>query len=117
MLAAFPPGSVTGAPEGPGDADHRRARARSGGAPTAAPSAGSTTPASAVLNVAIRTITATGTPLEAAPDETRRPTSTTHAGCGIVAESDPEAEYRESLDKTEVFRRAIENASFASTNR
>jgi anthranilate/para-aminobenzoate synthase component I len=31
-----------------------------------------------------------------------------HAGCGIVAESDPEAERLESLDKTEVLRRTIE---------
>ncbi|MEE2972850.1 MAG: hypothetical protein VX672_06980 [Planctomycetota bacterium] len=30
-----------------------------------------------------------------------------HAGCGIVADSDPESEYRESLDKAEVFRRTL----------
>lgn len=35
------------------------------------------------------------------------------AGCGIVAESDPEAEWRESLDKAEVLRRTISRASGA----
>jgi anthranilate/para-aminobenzoate synthase component I len=31
-----------------------------------------------------------------------------HAGCGIIADSDPESERLESLDKTEVLRRTLE---------
>ena len=57
------------------------------------------------LNVAIRTICCTGVPLARADELDGR--LDYHAGCGIVADSEPEAEYRESLDKTEVFRRAL----------
>jgi anthranilate/para-aminobenzoate synthase component I len=33
------------------------------------------------------------------------------AGCGIVADSEPAAEYEESLAKTEVFRRTLQALS------
>ncbi|MBQ71709.1 MAG: hypothetical protein CMJ67_02260 [Planctomycetaceae bacterium] len=58
------------------------------------------------LNVAIRTIACTGSPLACSDELDGRLDYL--AGCGIVADSDPEAEYLESLDKTEVFRRTIE---------
>ena len=48
-------------------------------------------------NVAIRTATATATGIAF------------HAGGGITADSDPEAEYRETLDKAEGLRRALGN--------
>ena len=58
------------------------------------------------LNVAIRTIACTGTPMACSDELDGRLDYL--AGCGIVADSDPQAEYLESLDKTEVFRRTIE---------
>ncbi|MBC02057.1 MAG: aminodeoxychorismate synthase component I [Phycisphaerae bacterium] len=58
------------------------------------------------LNVAIRTIACTGTPLACRDELDGRLDYL--AGCGIVADSDPEAEYLESLDKTEVFRRTVD---------
>ena len=58
------------------------------------------------LNVAIRTIACNGTPLACSDELDGRLDYL--AGCGIVADSEPEAEYLESLDKTEVFRRTVE---------
>ena len=58
------------------------------------------------LNVAIRTIACTGTPLACGDELDGRLDYL--AGCGIVADSEPESEYLESLDKTEGFRRTIE---------
>ncbi|MAB72682.1 MAG: hypothetical protein CMJ54_09265 [Planctomycetaceae bacterium] len=113
VLAAFPPGSVTGAPKVQAmriiDELEPVRRGPYCGAVGWIDDSGYAT-----LNVAIRTITATGTPLDGCGELDGR--LDYFAGCGIVAESDPEAEYRESLDKTEVFRRAIENASTGSTN-
>ncbi|MAC18901.1 MAG: aminodeoxychorismate synthase component I [Phycisphaerae bacterium] len=57
------------------------------------------------LNVAIRTICCQGVPLARADELDGR--LDYHAGCGIVADSEPDSEYRESLDKTEVFRRTL----------
>ena len=57
------------------------------------------------LNVAIRTIACSGSPLARIDELDGR--LDYFAGCGIVADSQPEAEYRESLDKTEVFRRTM----------
>lgn len=114
VLAAFPPGSVTGAPKVQAmriiDELEPVRRGPYCGAMGWIDDSGYT-----VLNVAIRTITATGTPLDGCDELDGH--LDYFAGCGIVADSDPESEYRESIDKTEVFRRAIENASSDSKNR
>ncbi|UCD75484.1 MAG: anthranilate synthase component I family protein [Phycisphaerales bacterium] len=60
----------------------------------------------ACLSIAIRTILLTGR------EEAGRPDCLTgvldySAGCGIVADSEPLAEYRESIDKTAVLRQAL----------
>ncbi len=111
VLAAFPPGSVTGAPKVQAmriiDELEPVRRGPYCGAVGWIDDSGY-----AVLNVAIRTISATGTPLDGCGELDGH--LDYFAGCGIVAESDPEAEYRESLDKTEVFRRAIGNAASAA---
>ena len=108
MLAAtFPGGSVTGAPKiramqilralecgprGPycgaiGFFD-RRGRAR--------------------LNIAIRTMTLIGRVPPGSPRDAVEGTLTYGAGGGIVADSDPHAEYAECLTKTEAIRRALD---------
>lgn len=105
ILAAFPPGSVTGAPKIQAmriiDELEPVRRGPYCGAIGWIDDSGFS-----VLNVAIRTITATGT-RGGEPDEIDGRIDY-HAGCGIVAESNPQEEYLESLDKTEVFRRTIE---------
>ncbi len=105
ILAAFPPGSVTGAPKIQAmriiDQLEPVRRGPYCGAIGWIDDSGFS-----VLNVAIRTITATGT-RGSAPDEIDGRLDY-HAGCGIVAESNPRDEYLESLDKAEVFRRTIE---------
>lgn len=67
---------------------------------------------SARLNIAIRTITLTG---ERTPGNWRDLTGTLDygAGGGIVADSDPLSEYRESNDKAAVLRLALQNAAAA----
>ncbi len=58
------------------------------------------------LNVAIRTISGTGMQMAGGDEIDGRLDYL--AGCGIVADSQPESEYQESLDKTAVFRRTID---------
>jgi len=105
LAATFPPGSVTGAPKVQAmrtiDELEPVRRGPYCGAIGWIGDDGRMT-----LNVAIRTITCAGVPLGAADELDGR--LDYHAGCGIVAESDPEAERLESLDKTEVLRRTIE---------
>ena len=105
IMAAFPPGSVTGAPKVQAmriiDELEPVRRGPYCGAIGWIDDSGFS-----VLNVAIRTIIATGTRGDS-PDEIVGRIDY-HAGCGIVAESNPLDEYLESLDKAEVFRRTIE---------
>ncbi len=114
VLAAFPPGSVTGAPKVRAmniiDELEPVRRGPYCGAVGWIDDSGY-----AVLNVAIRTIAATGTPLAGADEIDGR--LDYFAGCGIVAESDPDEEHRESLDKAEVFRRVVESAAAGSPRR
>ncbi|MEZ6243889.1 MAG: anthranilate synthase component I family protein [Phycisphaerales bacterium] len=51
------------------------------------------------LNVAIRTALVTGSPRPTALDEVDNATLDLGVGAGIVADSDPDAEWRESIDK------------------
>jgi para-aminobenzoate synthetase component 1 len=60
----------------------------------------------ACLNIAIRTMALTGEP-EAGRFDRMRGLLDYGAGGGIVADSQPIAEYRESLDKAEVLRLAL----------
>ena len=73
--------------EGARDGDHRRARAVASAASTAARSATGASPARSTRSIAIRTAVARGGRVYFS------------AGGGIVADSDPEQEYRETLDK------------------
>ena len=61
----------------------------------------------ACLNIAIRTILLTGREQASKPDCLTGVLDYS-AGCGIVADSEPLAEYRESIDKTVVLRQALE---------
>jgi para-aminobenzoate synthetase component 1 len=105
LAATFPPGSVTGAPK------VRAMRTIDELEPVRrGPYCGAIgwigDDGRMTLNVAIRTITCAGVPLGSADELDGR--LDYHAGCGIVADSDPESERLESLDKTEVLRRTIE---------
>lgn len=104
LMATFPPGSVTGAPKVQAmrtiDELEPVRRGPYCGAIGWIGDDGRMT-----LNVAIRTIACTGTPLGAVDEIDGRLDYL--AGCGIVADSDPEAERIESLDKTEVLRRTL----------
>jgi len=101
IAAGFPPGSVTGAPK------IRAMQIIDGLEPVRrgfyCGTLGAIEPdGSAVLSVAIRTA------LVSAPDGRGVRTVDYHVGCGIVADSDPEAEWRESLDKAEVLTRVLD---------
>ena len=92
----FPSGSVTGAPEGPDDADHQRARGLAARRSTAARSATSRRRdpgiPNARFNVAIRTVTV----------DTVSATAEYGVGGGITWDSDAEAEYEETVAKARV---------------
>ncbi|MCH2160625.1 MAG: anthranilate synthase component I family protein [Phycisphaerales bacterium] len=66
-----------------------------------------------VLNVAIRTIAASGAPGEDMDQVTGHMDYL--AGCGIVAESEPDVEYEESLAKAVVFQRTLNMLAHATT--
>jgi anthranilate/para-aminobenzoate synthase component I len=105
LRAAFPPGSVTGAPKVRAmqviDALEPSPRGAYCGA------VGVISPGRMELNVAIRTISlARG----AGGEGTLRYS----AGCGIVADSDPRQEYEESLHKSAVLLRTVHALSAAA---
>lgn len=104
LMAAFPPGSVTGAPKVQAMRTIDRLEPVRRG-PYCGAIGWIGDDGRMVLNVAIRTITCSGVPLGAVDEIDGR--LDYHAGCGIVAESDPESERLESLDKTEVLRRTL----------
>lgn len=100
LAAAFPPGSVTGAPK------IRAMQLIDQLEPVErgfyCGSIGRVEPGGdAECSVAIRTA------IVSPPDAAGVRTVSYHVGCGIVADSDPEAEWRESLDKAEVLRRVV----------
>ena len=100
MALAFPPGSVTGAPKIRAmqliDELEPVERGFYCGA------IGRIDPdGDAECSVAIRTA------VVSPPNADGVRTVSYHVGCGIVADSDPEAEWRESLDKAEVLRRVV----------
>ena len=84
---SFPGGSITGAPEDPGDGDPRGASSRSGAARTPARSAGSGPDGAMQTSILIRTFVADGRRL------------TLHVGGGITWRSDPAAEWDETVAK------------------
>lgn len=101
VAASFPPGSVTGAPKVRAmqviDELESRPRGPYCGAVGMLSSCGS-----AQFSVAIRTAAMTRSGPEVWEIDYR-------AGCGIVAESDPEDEERECLDKTRILVDALEH--------
>ncbi len=104
LEASFPPGSITGAPKVQAmriiDELEPTRRGPYCGAIGWIDDDGTMS-----LNVSIRTICCTG--LDADGPSGIEGRLDYHAGCGIVADSDPDSEYRESLDKTEVLRRTL----------
>ena len=84
--------------EDPRHADHRRARADRAVASTPVRSATSAATAPSAFNIAIRTMLVEGDRV------------CYQVGGGIVADSDPEAEYRETLHKGEGLRAVLEGA-------
>ncbi len=105
LAATFPPGSVTGAPKIRAmqiiDELEPVRRGPYCGATGLLASDGSV-----ALNVAIRTIALHGRGRDVRPSELDG-TMDYWAGCGIVAESDPAAEWNESVAKTAVLARAL----------
>lgn len=106
IAAAFPAGSVTGAPKirAMQLIDELEPAARGPYCGTAGFIADT---GHAMLNVAIRTATVTGTPGPRALDDITTGTLDYPVGAGIVADSDPQAEWDETLVKAEILRRAI----------
>jgi anthranilate/para-aminobenzoate synthase component I len=108
LRASFPPGSVTGAPKVRAmqviDALEPCPRGPYCGA------VGLLSPDRIALNVAIRTITLSG----ASPGGG---TLRYSAGCGIVADSVPRAEYEESLHKSAVLLRTAHALSATAATR
>lgn len=104
LMAAFPPGSVTGAPkvQAMRTIDMLEPVRRG---PYCGAIGWIGDDGRMMLNVAIRTIACSGVPLGAVDEIDGR--LDYFAGCGIVAESEPEDERVESLDKTEVLRRTL----------
>lgn len=105
LRATFPPGSITGAPKVRAmQVIDELEPARRG------PYCGATgmlsSDGSLMLNVAIRTIALSGR-CDARRHDHLDGVLDYWAGCGIVAESDPSAEWEESVAKTQVLLRAI----------
>lgn len=104
LEATFPPGSITGAPK------VRAMRTIDDLEPVRrGPYCGAMgwigDDGRLVLNVAIRSILVSGTPTSVSDEIDGRIDYL--AGCGIVAESEPESERLESLDKVEVLNRTL----------
>ena len=108
LQAAFPPGSVTGAPKVRAmqviDALEPSPRGPYCGA------VGLIAPGRIALNVAIRTIALSGSSPAGG-------TLRYSAGCGIVADSVPRAEYEESLHKSAVLLRTAHALSATAATR
>ena len=95
LRATFPGGSVTGAPEDPGHADHRRAGTRPPGPLLRRDRLPRRSTATSSLNVAIRTMII------------KDGLAHVPVGGGIVADSDPAAEYEETLVKARAMFAAL----------
>jgi para-aminobenzoate synthetase component 1 len=105
LAATFPPGSVTGAPKIRAmqiidELEPVRRGPYCGAIGFISDGGG------ACLNVAIRTALLSGV-REPGRFDRLEGVLDYSAGCGIVADSEPLAEFRESLDKTEVLREAL----------
>ncbi len=106
IAAAFPAGSVTGAPKirAMQIIDELEDAARGPYCGTAGFIDDS---GRAVLNVSIRTAAVSGTPDRSAADAIGSGTLDYAVGAGIVADSDPDAEWDETLVKADALRRAL----------
>ncbi|MFK7760467.1 MAG: chorismate-binding protein [Phycisphaerales bacterium] len=112
LRATFPPGSITGAPkiramqiihELESDLSPHIHRAPYCGSTIALSPSGHYTAA-----VNIRTLHITGTPDPHSPDGFKDATLIYHAGAGIVADSDPESEWEETLAKAQILESALD---------
>ena len=108
LAATFPPGSITGAPKIRAMQIIESLEASRRG-PYCGAIGWLDDSGLLVMNVAIRTIAAHGTAIGGS--ELIDGGLDYLAGCGIVADSEPAAEYEESLAKTEVFRRTLQALS------
>ncbi len=109
LRATFPPGSITGAPKVRAmqiihELEHQSTTPR-------APYCGSTIAlapdGSFKSAVNIRTLHIQGTPSSSSPHAFESATLTYHTGAGIVADSNPEAEWNETLTKAQVLKSTL----------
>ena len=106
LRATFPPGSITGAPKIRAmQIIHQLEQSTRG------PYCGSTIhlapDGSFTSSVNIRILHIQGTPSKSAPDAFESATLTYHTGAGIVADSDPESEWQETLTKASILEAAL----------
>ena len=105
LVACFPAGTVSGRAEDPRDADPRRSSSRRAATSTPAPSATSTSPATSTsASRSGRSRFANGG-------------ARVQAGAGIVADSNPAAEYEETRDKARALLQALAMADGRRTRR
>lgn len=110
LRATFPPGSITGAPkiramqiihELEQSTTHQPRGPYCGSTIHLAPNGAFTS------SVNIRTLHIQGTPSTSSPDAFKSATLAYHTGAGIVADSDPEAEWQETLTKASILESAL----------
>lgn len=110
LRATFPPGSITGAPKVRAmqiihELEHQSTTPR-------APYCGSTIAlapdGSFKSSVNIRTLHIQGKPSNTSPHAFESATLTYHTGAGIVADSNPEAEWNETLTKVQILKTTLD---------
>lgn len=110
LQATFPPGSITGAPKVRAmqiinqleSTTHHTPRSPYCGSTIALSPNGSFN-----ASVNIRTLHIQGTPSESSPDAFKNATLTYHTGAGIVADSNPEQEWQETLTKAAILESTL----------
>jgi para-aminobenzoate synthetase component I len=110
LRATFPPGSITGAPKVRAmqiihELEHKNTTPR---APYCGTTIALAPDGSFNASVNIRTLHIQGTPSNDSPHAFESATLTYHTGAGIVADSDPEAEWNETLTKAQILKSTLD---------
>jgi para-aminobenzoate synthetase component 1 len=112
LRATFPPGSITGAPKVRAMQIIHELETSTPNPIPRAPYCGTTIAlapdGSFKSAVNIRTIHIQGTPSKSSPHAFQSATLTYHTGAGIVADSDPEAEWNETLTKAQILKTTLD---------